>query len=68
MNKFSDVLEMADAMSQEERENLIQILQARLRDERRAQSAQDVREAEKELRAGRCVPATPAEIMKQILR
>ena len=68
MNKFGEVLDMADSMSQDEREDLIHILQARLRDERRAQIIRDVREAEEEFKAGGCRPSTPAEIMKQILR
>jgi len=67
MNRFDEVLTLADSMSQDERENLIQILESRLRDERRAQLVADVHEARREFASGNCVPATPDEIMRQIL-
>jgi hypothetical protein len=66
MMTFDEVLDRADSMSQEEREELIRILQARLREERRAQILADVKEGEAEFAAGKCKPATPAEIMRRI--
>jgi hypothetical protein len=66
MSKFDQVLEMADTLSDGERENLIAILQARLRDERRAEIINDVKSAREEFRRGECEPATPDEIAKAI--
>jgi hypothetical protein len=45
---FADILEAAEQLSLEERENLIHILQSRLRDRKRAELIKDVREAREE--------------------
>jgi len=51
----------------EEQENLVSILQRRLAEERRLRLVDAVKEARAEFKAGRCRPATPAEIVKKIL-
>ena len=66
MKTFGQVLESAEELSTEEQETLVSILQRRLAEERRAELAGVVREARKEYKAGRCRPASPAEIMKRI--
>jgi hypothetical protein len=68
MSKFDRVLEMADTLNDGERENLIAILQARQRDERRAEIINDVKSARGEFRRGECQPATPDEIAKVITK
>jgi hypothetical protein len=67
MKTFGEVLESADALSLEEQENLISILQHRLREQRRAELAKAVEAARRDFQGGRCRPATPNDIMKKIL-
>jgi len=67
MKTFSQVLEWADALSLEEQESLVSILQRRLREQRRAELVEAVKAARQEFKAGRCRPASPAEIAKKIL-
>jgi hypothetical protein len=67
LTTFADILEAAEHLSLEERENLIQILQNRLRERKRADLIQDVREAEEEFARGKCKPITPEQLMKEIL-
>jgi hypothetical protein len=66
MTTFNDVLEKAESLSQDEREDLIHILQARLREERRNRLLEDVEAGRQEFAAGLCKPATVEEIMKQV--
>jgi hypothetical protein len=67
MTKFGEVLEIADALSLDEQEDLLSLLTSRVREQRRAELAQTVREARHEFRAGRVRVASPAQIMKKIL-
>ncbi|MDI6756336.1 MAG: hypothetical protein QME78_18355 [Thermodesulfobacteriota bacterium] len=64
---FGEVLEAADQLSPEEKEALIGVLQRRLIDERREEIAQEIAAARREFQAGQCQPATPDELMKEIL-
>ncbi len=64
---FGEILEAADQLTLEEQENLINILQNRLRDSRRAELVRDVREAQEEFSQGQCQPVTPEEIRSEIL-
>ena len=67
MKTFGQVLEWADALSLEEQESLVDVLQRRLREQRRAELVKAVKEARKEFKAGHCRPASPGEIIKKIL-
>jgi hypothetical protein len=64
---FGEVLEATDQLSLDEQHTLIQILQGRMREGRRAIIAKNIRAARKELEQGKCQPATPREIMEDIL-
>ncbi|NEP58545.1 MAG: hypothetical protein F6K31_16265 [Symploca sp. SIO2G7] len=64
---FAEILESADQLSLEDQENLILILQNRLRERRRAERVRDVQEADKEFAEGKCKPVTPEQLMKEIL-
>ena len=64
---FGEILEAADQLTLEEQENLINILQNRLRDSRRAELVRDVREAQEEFSQGQCQPVTPEQIRSEIL-
>lgn len=64
---FADILEAAEQLSFEDREDLIRILQNRLTEQKRADIITDVKEAQQEFTQGRCQPVTPEELMKEIL-
>ena len=64
---FGEILEAADQLTLEAQENLINILQSRLRDSRREKLVRDVREAQQEFSLGQCQPVTPEQIMGEIL-
>ncbi len=63
----SDILEAADRLPLDEQESLINLLQNRLRQRRRAARVRDVQEAQDEFAAGKCQPVTPEQLMQQIL-
>ena len=63
---FGDILESAGDLPIEDQETLIAILKSRLRDRRRAELVKDIHEAGKEFEEGRCRPATPDELMREI--
>ena len=64
---FAEILEAAEQLSIEDREDLIRILQNRLREQKRADLVKDVREAEQEFAQGKCLPVTHEQLMKEIL-
>lgn len=64
---FAEILEAADQLPPEDQENLINILQNRLRDRRRAEIFRDVQEAQREFAQGKCHPVTPEQLIEEIL-
>jgi hypothetical protein len=64
---FGAILEAADKLSLEEQEALIDVLSRRAADRRRDQLARDVRKARSEFKAGLAKPATPDDILSEIL-
>jgi hypothetical protein len=64
---FSDVVESVGTLSLEEQEELVSIVQRRLRERRRQELVRAVKAARKEFRAGRSRPASPDEIMRDII-
>ena len=67
MISFGEILEAADQLTLEEQESLIDILHRRMIERRRAELAKDIEDARREFEEGRCQPATPSEIMEEIL-
>ena len=67
MTRFAQVLDSADGLAIAEQESLVQVLQHRLAEHRRAQLVEAVQAARREFKAGRCRPATPAHIIKRLL-
>jgi len=63
---FGEVLEAADQLSPEEQQALIAILHRRLAQAGRRLLAVEVQEARREFAEGRCKPATPDELMREI--
>jgi hypothetical protein len=64
---FAEILEAADQLPLEDQENLIHILQNRLREQKRMALVRDVQEAQQEFTQGQCQPMTPEQIMEEIL-
>jgi len=64
---FVEVLEAADRLSVEEQEALVDILHRRMIEKRRAELVKDIQDAEREFQAGGCRPASPSELIKEVL-
>ena len=64
---FAEVLDAAGKLTLPEQEELVDILHRRMIEQRRAEIVEDVRDADREFRAGGCSPASPSELMKDIL-
>ena len=65
MTTFAEVVERAHSLRQDEREELIRILQARQREERRAQILEEGKTADADFKGGKCKVMTPAQIMRR---
>ena len=66
MQRFTDVLEAAEELAVDEKEELIRILHNRLIESRRSQLQYEVEKAEQEFELGLCKAMTPEEFMKEI--
>lgn len=66
-SSFGKVLETVDRLPLEDQEALIEILHGRIIERRRAELAKDIQDAQKEFKAGHARPATPDELMAEIL-
>ena len=66
--QFGEVLEAADHLSHDEQQELVAILNRRLVQAARQRLAADVRDARWEFAEGRCLPATPEEMMREIMQ
>ena len=64
---FVDLLDAADNLSLDEQETLVEILQHRMAEHRRAELTKEIKEAEQEYRSGQCRPVTPDELMGEVL-
>ncbi len=64
---FDDILDAAEKLPPEDQENLIYILQNRLRDKHRDERIRDVKEAQQEFAEGKCQPVTSEELMEELL-
>ena len=67
MTKYAQVLDSADGLAIEDQESLVEVLQHRVAERRRAELIEAVKSARRECKAGKCRPATPAQIIKRIL-
>lgn len=64
---FGEVLEGIETLSLEDQEILRDILHRRIVERRREELARDVQQAQREFQAGECRPATPEELMNEIM-
>jgi hypothetical protein len=65
---FGEVLEAADHLSSDEQEQLIAILNRRLAQAARQRLAAEIQEARQEFAQGHCLPTTPDELMREIMK
>ena len=65
---FGEVLEAADHLSPDEQQELIAILNRRLAEAARKRLAAEVQQARQEFSQGRCLPATPDDLMREIMK
>jgi hypothetical protein len=64
---FAEILDATEQLPLEDQENLIHILKNRLRDKKRTELVKDIQEAQQEYAQGQCQPATPQQILEEIL-
>jgi hypothetical protein len=66
--QFGEVLEAADHLSHEEQEELIGILHRRLAQASRLRLVAEIKESRQEFAEGGCLPTTPGELMREIMK
>jgi hypothetical protein len=64
---FAEILEQADGLPLADQEELVELLQSRVRDRHRAGLAADVAEATNEFQDGGCRAASAQDLMREIL-
>ena len=65
---FGEVLEAANHLSEDEQQELVAILNRRLAQAIRQRVASEVHEAREEYSKGGCIPTSPDEVMRNILK
>jgi hypothetical protein len=65
--RFAEILEQADELPLADQVELVELIQSRVRDRRRAQLAQDVAEAQREFQDRGCRPAPAHDLVREIL-
>lgn len=65
--RFADLLDAVDKLPFADQAELVEIVRRRLIERRREELAEEIREARQDFQAGRCQPATPSEILRDIL-
>ncbi|MGO8688014.1 MAG: hypothetical protein ACLQLG_00115 [Thermoguttaceae bacterium] len=63
---FADILEAAGSLSLEEQEVLVEILNRRLIEQRRAELAADIADADRQFQQAECRPARRDELLREI--
>jgi hypothetical protein len=64
---FAEAVQAATKLSLEEQETLVEILRRRMVEQRRAELAKDIQEAQQEFQSGGCQPVTPEQLMGEVL-
>ena len=67
VSTFGDILEAADHLTTEEQENLIEILNRRGIERRRLELLKDIQDAQEERESGGSRPASPEDLIAEIL-
>ncbi len=66
MTSFAQTLDAIESLPVDEQEDVLDVLQRRLAERRRAELIATVKQSRKEFDAGKCKPATVAAIMRQV--
>ena len=64
---FSEILDAVNELTTEEQVDLVEIVRHRLLERRRDELAEEIQQARLDHRAGRCLPAPPETILRDIL-
>lgn len=64
---FHEVLETVQRLSLGDQEALMEVVRRRIIEQRRAELARDIREAQEEFQAGKVRRATPDELKRELL-
>jgi uncharacterized protein YeeX (DUF496 family) len=64
---FDKIVGLTDGLSLSQKESLVEILSKRVMEQRRTALRKDIRDANREFRAGRCRVVTPDELMQEIV-
>lgn len=67
LQSFSSILDAVEKLSIEDQEALIEVIKRRILELRRSALANEVRQAQREFKAGECPPASPSGIMNEML-
>ena len=67
MKTYGQVLDSFEELPEAEQASLFSVIEKRMAERRRNALVKAVQEARAELKAGRCRPASPAEIMRKVL-
>ena len=65
MTSFAQTLDVIESLPVDEQEDVLQVLQRRLAEHRRAELVATAKQSRKEFAAGKCKPASVAAIMRQ---
>lgn len=65
---YGEILEAADKLPLEDQESLVEVLQHRLIERRRAEIVKAVEESRRDFEAGKCRTGTAADLMREILQ
>jgi len=66
MTSFAQTLDVIESLPVDEQEDVLQVLQRRLAEHRRAELVATAKQSRKEFAAGKCKPASVAAIMRQV--
>ena len=66
MSSFAQTLDVLESLPVDEQEGVLEILQRRVAEHRRAELIATVKQSRKEFAAGKCKPASVAAIIRQV--
>ena len=66
MTSFAQTLDVIESLPVDEQEDVLEVLQRRLAEHRRAELIATVKQSRKEFAAGKCKPASVAAILRQV--
>jgi len=66
MPSFAQTLDVIESLSADEQEDVLEVMQHRLAERRRAELIATVKQSRKEFATGKCKPTSVASIMRQV--